>query len=146
MRKGIIIIFARNKRIAGDCFNYLKNKLNSNINREMEFSRTIIVNDYEIHIVENIKGYPRGYRPEIMYILNEADRNTNERYIEAWKDAKIKVYLHSNRIEPVRYISNFTDIDLEEIINDEYGYTSKCDINKIKEWNKIINRGESNEK
>jgi hypothetical protein len=147
MRKGILVIFARNKKIANDCFNYIKNKLIINIDREMTFKRTLIVNNYEIHIVEDIKGYPRGYRPEIMYILNESDRNvTNEKYIDAWKDAKIKTYLYSNRIEPVRYIKNFTDIDLGEIFNDEYAFENKCDINKINEWYKLINRGECNEK
>lgn len=142
MRKGNIFIFLGKDEDNIDCFNFLINNQTTNkiISRKSVNQCIIIINDYCIHIVKTICPlYYRGHRPEISYISNSIDVK-NQLYADAWEDIYIKTKMYSIRKQSVRFIHSFEDIDIQELVDDNYALKNTIDHDKLIKWHDFVKR------
>jgi len=97
--------------------------------RREDNSWCIFINGYNINIRSHIGQNARGYRPEIVYIMNdfEIDKDIYENVIEP------KVLL-SVRKEPIRYIKSAEYIHVDELLKDDYAEYIHCDKEKVEYW------------
>jgi len=131
LRKGDIFIFLEENENIMFYLDFLKNALDKSAKLYVSINDTrITINDYCIHIIKTLyPGHYRDYRPEIIYINNNIDTEKDH-----WEDIYIKTKMYSNRIEPVRFINNIEDIDIQELINDNYALKHTISKEKMKKW------------
>lgn len=137
MRKGTVLLFLGKNEDRTECIEFLKEKLNPD---KCNFHYGANINDYNIKIFTYYEpNYCRGARSEICYINNSIDINKkyDESYI-GWYDVQMKTKLYSNRKEPVRFINSFKDVDLRELLDDDYAMKNTIDKERVNEWNKFI--------
>jgi len=139
IRKGIVFILT-NK--INEALGYIISQIPDDIKyitRKINNDWSILVNDYEINIRNHINESARGYRPEIVYIMDGFDLNKDiyENVIEA------KVYI-SVRKEPIRIIRFIENIDVGEFLYDEDAELIHCDKEKLDRWNDMINSRKDN--
>lgn len=132
MRKGVVIIVCRDNNQKNYLYEYICNKLNDNIIRKCKSKYadyTILVNGYQILIKLRYSDMDRGYRPEIVYIDNQADVSLSD--YENVIDQKIFL---STRKTPIRAgkLDYLDIIDIQELIDDEYARNNTCDIEWLK--------------
>lgn len=124
MRKGRIIIFTNNNTEADKCFDYLLNNL-KNIKQKSSGMRLIKTNEYDIHIGD-INCWQRAYRPEVVYVYRELlEYLESELMNDVYQDIQIKTKMYSERKEPIRFIADFSEIDLKELEDDNYAMMNK---------------------
>lgn len=136
MRKGGILIFLGKNEKKTDCLNFLKDKLNkvSYIN-----SSSINVNGYDICACDEYsQNYCRGCRPEICYINRNIDMNDTRK--ECQRYLHINTEMYSNRKQPIRFIDSFKDVDIDEILDDNYALENTIDSMMLQEWNNHLKR------
>jgi hypothetical protein len=139
IRKGIVFILTN--RI-NEALGYIISQIPDDIIysfRKANNDWSILINDYEINIRNHINESARGYRPEIVYIMDDYDVNKDiyENVIEA------KVCI-SVRKEPIRKIRFVESIDVGEFLYDEDAELIHCDKEKLNRWNDMINPKEIN--
>ena len=114
---------------------FLKNELGESAKLYNSVNDTrITINHYCIHIIKTLcPSYYRGYRPEISYINISIDTK-NKLYATYWEDIYIKTEMYSNRIKPVRLINDIKDIDIQELLDDDYALKNTISKEKMDEW------------
>ncbi|WP_346938250.1 hypothetical protein [uncultured Clostridium sp.] len=122
MRKGNILIFLGKNETISDCREFLG------------FDRH---NGYHLVIMSQISENLRGYRPEIIYINNSINDVDIDGKYDMWSDIKFKTEMYSNRINPIRKINSFEDIDITEILDDEYALNNTINLERMERWHKF---------
>ena len=92
------------------------------------------INDYNIYIKYTMNDNARGYRPELVYIIQGAEIKQ-----EIFDNIiKPKTFL-SVRKEPIRIIRFVEGIDIGEFLYDDHAELGYCDKNKLDRWNDMMN-------
>lgn len=136
MRKGDILLFLGEDENIKIYFDFLKHKINNKVTKSINLlsQSIIVINGYCIHIIKTLcPEYCRGFRPEISYINKSIDIN-NKLYKDSWEGIYIKTAMYSNRKIPVRFIDGFKDINIKELIDDNYAMENTINIKKCKEF------------
>ena len=129
VRKSEIFIITNDKEyIFNELFKNLLVKVYHKNHNEISF----LLNEYRVKIVSNMNESARGHRPEIVYIFNDVDVK-----LEVLQEVITPMCHMSTRINPVRIINSISDIDILEMLYDNYA-ENKCDKYRLNRFNELI--------
>lgn len=133
MRKDDILIFSNRNKI--NYMKYLMYALNKNILRKTYSKLSFSINNYNIKVFDDIddikENYYRCHKPEICYIQHDINVYKNS---DAWCLIMANTEMYSNRITPVRFINGFEDIDIQELVDDDYALKNTISKERMKKW------------
>lgn len=91
------------------------------------------INDYNIYIKHTMNENARGYRPEIVYIIQGVEVKQ-----EIFDNVILPKTCISIRKEPVRKIKFVEDIDVGEFLYDDHAELVYCNEDKLDRWNDMM--------
>lgn len=135
MRKGkVFILTSKINEALGYIISQIPDDYKFTYRKEFNNYYYISINDYEIYIKNTMNENARGYRPELVYIIQGAEIKQ-----EIFDNIiKPKTFL-SVRKEPIRIIRFVESIDVGEFLYDEDAELIHCDKEKLDRWNDMIN-------
>jgi len=124
--------------------NYLNKNLPNILNKRINKSaRNIKINGYDIHIEKYPCDRFRGYRPELIYYIGfppyeEVVKQFKDvdNYIRFKKSIEWDTKYQSTRKESIRCINEAEEIDLRELIDDDYSLL-QCEFKKLELKDKL---------
>jgi hypothetical protein len=140
IRKGtVFILTSKINEALGYIISQIPDNYKFTYRKEFNNYYHISINDYDIYIKHTMNENARGYRPELVYIIQGAEIKQ-----EIFDDIiKPKTFM-SVRKEPIRIIRFVEGIDVGEFLYDDHAELGYCDEDKLKRWNDMINPKENN--
>lgn len=134
IRKGtVFILTSKINEALGYIVSQIPDNYKFNYRKEFNNSYYISINGYDIYIKHTMNENARGYKPEIVYIIQGIEIRK-----EILEDIIEPITFLSVRKEPIRNIKFVEDISVGELLYDEDSELIYCDKEKLKRWNDIM--------
>ena len=140
IRKGtVFILTSKINEALGYIISQIPDDYKFTYRKEFNSYYYISINGYDIYIKHTMNENARGYKPEIVYIIQGAEIRK-----EIFEDIIIPITHISIRKEPIRKIKFVEDIDVGEFLYDDHAELVYCNEEKLNRWNDMMKPRESN--
>jgi hypothetical protein len=134
IRKGtVFILTSKINEALGYIISQIPDDYKFKYRKEFDNYYHISVNDYEIYIKNNLNENARGYRPEVVYIIQGVEVKQ-----DIYENIILPKTCISIRKEPIRKIKFVEDIDVGEFLHDDHAELVYCDKEKLNRFNNMI--------